>query len=393
MDINSEASGGKGRRQSALAKRMIIMLSSVGALAAIVIGYQLFTGMAQQQAMRARTTQPQTVSAMPAGVQAWTPRISAVGTLRAVNGADLALEESGIIDEINFHSGDDIEKGDVLLRLRADEESARLQSLEAAARLAEVTHERAIQLTKSQTVSQATMDINEANLANARAQVTQQRAILEKKTIRAPFSGRLGVRAVDMGQYMNAGTSVVTLQALNPIYVDFFVPQQELDRIKVGQDVIAQVDTYPEEVFAGQVSAINPKVDPTNRNVQVRATVENSTQKLFPGMYATVDVDAGNPLKVVAVPQMAIIYNAYGDAVYVLDDADQSASGEKRFTARQEFVTLGETRGDMVAITSGIAEGELVVTAGNTKLRNGALARIDNSIETPMETSPVIPDP
>lgn len=393
MEMSSNTAGDRWRSQSALAKRMIIMLASVGVLAAIVIGYQVFMGMAQQQAMRARTALPQTVSAMPAGTQEWTPRIAAVGTLRAVNGADLALEESGIVDEINFNSGDDVEKGEVLLRLRADEELARLRSLEAAARLAEVTYERTSQLTKSQAVSQATMDTNEANLANARAQVTQQRAILEKKTIRAPFSGRLGVRAVDMGQYVNAGTSVVTLQALDPIYVDFFVPQQELDRIEVGQDVFARVDTYPDELFTGRVSAINPKVDPANRNVQVRATVENSSQKLFPGMYATVNVDAGAPLKIVAVPQMAIIYNAYGDAVFVLDETNQSANGEKRFTARQEFVTLGETRGDMVAVTSGISEGELVVTAGNTKLRNGALARIDNSIETPMETSPVMPDP
>ncbi len=393
MEAYSEAAGNRWQRQSALAKRMIAMLAVVGLVAAAIIGYQMYVGMAMQQAMRARTAQPQTVSALPAAVQYWTPRLSAVGTLKAVNGADLAFEVSGIVDEIFFQDGDDVEQGEVILRLRADDELAKLRALEAAERLAEVTHNRTQALKQSQAVSQATLDTNEAALANARAQVAQQRAVLEKKVLRAPFSGRLGVRSVDIGQYVSSGTTVVTLQSLDPIFADFFIPQQNLDRLQEGQPVRAAVDTYPGNTFEGVVSAINPKVEASNRNVQVRATLQNTDQKLFPGMYVTVDVDAGAVQNVIAVPQMAVIYNAYGDAVFILDENGSDESGEKRYTARQEFVTLGETRGDMVAVTTGIQEGELVVTAGNTKLRNGALSRIDNSIATPMETAPSIPSP
>ncbi|MBD24334.1 MAG: efflux transporter periplasmic adaptor subunit [Candidatus Marinimicrobia bacterium] len=381
------------QQKSALLKRMGVMLSLVGLLALIVIGYQIFMGMEQQRTMLARISQPQTVSAMPVQVQSWTPRVSAVGTLKAVNGADLALEVPGIVDDIHFQSGDDVESGEIILRLRADDEIAKLRSLEATERLAALTYSRAQELVKSRAVSQATLDTNKANLTNTRAQVAQQRAILEKKTIRAPFSGRLGVSSVDKGQYLNAGNSVVTLQALDPIYVDFFVPQQELNRLKPGQSVQTAVDTYPEDIFNGTITAVDPKVDASNRNVRVRAIIENNTHKLFPGMYATVEVDAGNSQKVLAVPQIAVIYNAYGNTIFLLDDEGQDTDGEKRFKARQEFITLGETRGDMVSVSSGIEAGEIVVTAGNTKLRHGSLVRIDNTIETPMETSPVIIDP
>lgn len=351
--------------------RMAAMLVLFAAAAALLVGYRLFTGAAQQRALRAQGTVAQTVSAQPAAYQEWTPQLDAVGSLRAVSGADLSFEVAGIVDEIQFTSGDDVAAGAVLMRLRAQDDAARLASLQATAKLAAITFERNSKLSKSQNVSQATLDANEAELRNAQAQVAQAQAMLDKKILRAPFAGHLGLRNVDKGQYVSAGTLAVTLQTLDPIFVDFHLPQQDLARVTVGQAVAAKVDTWPDLTFAGEIAAINPKVEVANRNVLVRATLKNPDRKLFPGMYVTVKVDAGLPQRHIALPQTAVIYSPYGDAVYVLD-----RKGD-RLVARYVFVTLGEQRGDKVAVLDGVKEGEMVVTAGAIKLRNGATATLD----------------
>jgi membrane fusion protein (multidrug efflux system) len=238
-------------------------------------------------------------------------------------------------------------------------------------------------------VSQAQLDTDAANLKNAKAQVAQQQAIIEKKILRAPFAGHLGIRAVDLGQYLGAGTPIVTLQALDPIYVDFYVPQQSVDQVRLGQQVALKVDAYKDQIFAGEISAVNPKVDITNRNVQIRAMLKNADHKLLPGMYATVDIAVGAPATYVTLPQTAITYNPYGDTVYVVESKGNDAQGKPQLLARQTFVTIGPTRGDQVAILRGVEEGDTIVTAGQIKLHNGSVVMIDNSVTPTAEAAPV----
>jgi membrane fusion protein (multidrug efflux system) len=356
-------------------KRMIVMLLAVGFVLGGFFGFQAFKGHIIKQVMASLANPPQTVSTVTASYQEWQPQLEAVGSLRAVSGADLSLEVAGVVDQIGFNSGDDVAAGVQLLQLRAGDDIAKLHALQATADLAQITYDRDAKQLKAMAIAQATLDSDLGNLKNARAQVAQQQAMVDKKTLRAPFAGHLGIRAVDLGQYLNAGTTVVTLQALDPIYADFFLPQQALDRIKVGQVIAVKIDTYPGQSFAGTIFAINPQVDPNSRNVQVRATLGNPDRKLLPGMYATIDIDVGQRERHITLPQTAIAYNPYGSTVFLVEKQDAAQ------IARQKFVTTGATRGDQVAVQSGVKEGDVVVTAGQMKLRNGSPVLIDNSVK------------
>jgi membrane fusion protein (multidrug efflux system) len=334
---------------------------------------------------------PQTVSATKVGYDEWQPKLEAVGSLRAVKGADLSLEVAGVVDAIMFNSGDDVEEGAPLLKLRAEDDIARLESLKATAELSQITYERDQKQFRIQAVSQATIDSDAANLKNAKAQVAQQQAILDKKTLKAPFTGHLGIRSVDLGQFINAGTAVVTLQALDPIYMDFFVPQQAIAQIKIGQTVTIKIDAFTDRTFAGEISAINPRVDASSRNVQVRATLKNADHKLLPGMYATVVIPTGAPQNYITLPQTAITYSPFGDTVYLVEEKGADAKGEPQRIARQTFVTTGATRGDQVAILKGVGDGDTVVTAGQIKLHNGSIVMIDNAIKPTADAAPTVP--
>ncbi len=361
-------------------KRMIIMLVLVGVALGSIFGFKSFVDGKIKQFMAGMDNQPQTVSTTKATVSDWQPQIEAVGSLRAVNGSDLSLELAGVVEEINFQSGDDVEAGKVLLKLRDADDVAKLKSLQAIADLSQITYDRDVKQFAAKVVAKSVVDNDEANLRNNRAQVAQQQAIVDKKTLRAPFAGHLGIRQVDLGQYLAAGTAIVTLQALDPIYLDFLLPQQSLDQIKVGQPVKVKVDTYPNKIFFGKVSSINPRVETSTRNVQVRATLTNVEHKLLPGMFATVDIDTGSPQKLVTLPQTAISYNPYGNLVYVVDDKGKGPDGKPRLAARQTFVTTGATRGDQVAVLKGVKEGDVVVTGGQMKLRNGVPVVVNNSV-------------
>jgi membrane fusion protein, multidrug efflux system len=365
----------------AMIKRMLVMLVLVGAVLGGVFGFKTFVDEKVKEFMAGAGNPPQTVSTAQAAVTQWQPQLEAVGSLRAVRGADLSLEVPGVVEEINFQSGDEVQAGAVLLRLRGDDEIAKLESLEAVARLSQITYDRDVKQLKAQAISQAVVDNDEANLRNNKAQVAQQKAIVDKKILRAPFAGQLGIRQVDLGQYLGAGTAIVTLQSLTPIYVDFLLPQQAFDQIKVGQTVAAKVDAYPGKAFAGAITAINPRVDAATRNVQVRVTLDNADHKLLPGMYATVDIDTGAPQHLVTLPQTAISYNPYGNLVYLVDDKGKNAAGKPLLIARQTFVTTGATRGDQVSILKGVKEGDVVVTGGQMKLRNGSPLLINNTVK------------
>jgi membrane fusion protein (multidrug efflux system) len=361
-------------------KRMLIMLVLVGVVLGSVFGFKTFVDGKVKAFMAGMGNQPQTVSTTKAASSDWQPQLEAVGSLRAVSGADLSLEVAGVVEVIDFHSGDDVEKGKVLLKLRDEDDIAKLKSLEAVAELSQINYDRDSKQLAAKAVAQAIVDNDAANLRNNRAQVDQQKAIVDKKTLRAPFAGHLGVRQVDLGQYLAPGTMIVTLQALDPIYVDFLLPQQSLDKIKVGQPTKVHVDTYPDKTFAGQITAINPKVEASSRNVQVRATLPNPDRKLLPGMFATVDIDVGAMQRLVTLPQTAISYNPYGNLVYVVDDKGKGPDGKPMLVARQTFVTTGATRGDQVSVLKGIKEGDTIVTGGQMKLRNGIPLAINNTV-------------
>ena len=373
-------------------KRMLIMLILVGAVLGGLFGFKTFVNGKIQEAMAGMANMPQTVSATKAETSDWQPRIDAVGSLRAVRGAELSLEVPGVVETISFQSGDEVKAGQVLLTLRKEDEEARLQSLEATASLAQITYDRDVKQLKAQAISQAIVDNDEANLRNARAQVAVQKAILDKKTLRAPFDGKLGLRQVDLGQFLSAGTEIATLQSLDPIFIDFLLPQQAVAQITVGEKVRAKVDAFPGRTFEGKITAINPKIDTGSRNVQVRATVSNADQKLLPGMFATVELDTGTAQRLVTLPQTAVSYNPYGSLVYIVDEKGQGPDGKPQLAARQVFVTTGATRGDQVAILKGVSEGDTVVTSGQIKLRNGVPVVVNNSAVPTNDAAPKIVD-
>lgn len=364
-------------------KRMLIMLILVGVLLGGVFGFKFFVDGKVAAFMANMGNMPQTVSTTKVVSTEWQKELQAVGTMRAFNGAELSLQLPGTVEEINFQSGDMVEKGKVLLRLRNDDDVAKLKALEAQAELAQITYDRDLRQFKAQAVSQQVVDTDAANLKNAQALAAQQRAIVDQKTLKAPFAGQLGIRLVDLGQYLAPGTAVVTLQAVSPIYVDFLLPQQQVSQIKVGQKVTARVDAFPDRTFEGDISAINPRVELGTRNVSVRATLANEDHTLLPGMFAKVDIAIGAPHKEMTLPQTAIVYNAYGNLVYVVDENSKGPpgpDGKPTLAVRQVFVETGATRGDQVAILKGVKDGDTIVSSGQMKLRNGAPVVVNNTV-------------
>ena len=370
-----------------MTKRMIIMLLAVGILFGGIFGFKAFIGSFIKKKIAEQGQPPQSVSTAKADFSEWQAELQVVGTVRAVRGADIAPEVPGVVTAIHFQSGQEIEEGAPLVQLGNESDLARMQSLAAAADLAETIYERDKKQLEIQAVSQAVVDASAASLKSAKAQLAEQRALLNKKLVRAPFSGRLGIRAVDVGQYVNAGVKLVTLQALDPVYVDFFAPQKSLEKIALKQKIVLKVDTFPGRQFSGEVSSIDPKLDPATRNVQVRATVRNPRKALLPGMFATVVIASGAPQKFLTLPQTAVSYNPYGNTVFVIEE-HKEGTGKAGFVAQQRFVTTGDTRGDQVAILSGIKEGETVVTAGQIKLRSGVPVVVNNSIQPTNEAAP-----
>jgi membrane fusion protein, multidrug efflux system len=373
-------------------KPVAIMLVIATVVLGGIFAWQSFIGAMMKKGMAAGATAPQTVSTIIAESARWQVRTQAVGSLRAVRGADLAAQAAGVVDQINIDSGTEVPAGTILLKLKPNDDPAKLAQLEAQAALAEQTYKRDREQFAAQAVSQATLDTDVATLKSARAQVAAQQALIEEKFVRAPFAGRLGIRLVDVGQYLAAGTTVVTLQELDPILIDFYVPQQVLAHLKVGQAVSATVDTYPDASFRGAVTSINSKVDSASRNVQVRASFRNADRRLIPGMYATVQIEGAEATEQLTVPQTAITYNAYGNTVFVVEQSGKDDKGRPKSVAKQRFVQLGATRGDQVAVVSGIKPGDVVVTAGQIKLRSGSSVVVNNAILPANEINPTAPN-
>jgi membrane fusion protein, multidrug efflux system len=365
---------------------MIIMILGVILLVA-GIGFVVFRNIMRQIAQGSAPQPPSVVTAMKAATQEWQPQLNAVGSLRAVRGVDVTTEIAGLVREIRFKSGDEVKAGAVLIQLNADTDLATLASLKAAADLARITLNRDRVQLAAEAISQAQLDGDEADLRSKRALAESQQATIDKKTIRAPFAGRLGITLINPGQYLNPGDKVVTLQTIDPIFMDFNLPQREVSEISLGQPVTVLSDAYVGQTFAGKVTAIDAKIDTTTRNVQIEATVANPKKLLLPGMFGSAAVDSGEKQAYLTLPQTAITYNPYGATVFVATEK-KDAKGNPQLQAQQVFITPGPTRGDQVAILKGLSEGAMVVTSGQLKLKNGTPVRIDNSVQPLNDQNP-----
>lgn len=363
---------------ASLRRRLIIVVVSVGVLLAAIVAFNMWKANLLESIRKQNAAPPQTVSAAAAQFTDWQPEVSAVGSMRAVRGVDVTTEVTGLVRSLHFKSGDDVKAGQILVELNADPEIAQQHALEAAADLAQTVLNRDKEQFEAQAISQAQLDADAADLKNKRAQAAAQAALVAKKVIRAPFDGRLGITTVNPGQYLNTGDKIVTLQAVDPIYVDFKLPQQQLSMISNGQAVNLTTDSYPGVKFGGQINAIDPRVDASTRNFQAEATIPNPDRKLLPGMFTRVGVVAGEAKRYLTLPQTAITYNPYGATVFLAQK--KPGGSDKDLIAQQSFVTLGPTRGDQVAVLKGIKEGDQVITSGQMKLVNGAPLIIDNSV-------------
>ncbi|TGN38681.1 efflux RND transporter periplasmic adaptor subunit [Marinobacter confluentis] len=347
------------------ASRFVIVIIFLGVVLGGIFGYKFYQ-FGQMQEQNSQPQPPAKISAVTAQTESWTPQIKAVGSIEAINGIEVANEVPGVVESINFESGDTVAKGDVLIRLDAAIDEAAVRTRRAEAQLAEQEFKRLSDLLPKRAVSQSEYDEAKANFDAARARVNEAEAQLSKKVIRAPFDGKLGLRLVDQGEYIATGTPIVEVNMLDPIYVDYTLSEKDLALVSQGFGVVATVAAVPDRTFEGQVSAINTSVNPQTRTVRVRATLDNRDNLLRPGMFATINTRQPEDRQVVTVPRTAISYNTYGDYVYVVAENDDGKLVVKRRT-----VESGDIRDGRVAVISGLKEGEQVVAKGLLRLRAG----------------------
>ena len=367
-------------------KMVIKALLAVGALVLVICGIKAM------QIVKMATTKPPmpvaTVTSAPVKEEDWAPTLSAVGTVSAVQGAMVSTELAGTVSEIMFQNGGVAKKGDVILKLDASQEEALLRSAEAEAELARTDLERTRGLASQNVVSKAELDAAESKFRRLTAVVDQMRSNIRKKTIVAPFDGELGIRQVNVGQMINAGQQVVLLQSLDPVYVDFALPQQHLQNLSTGLEAHVRTDALPEREFVGKLTAINSAVDTVTRNVTLQATLENPDHALRPGMFIKIDIVLPEKHKSLVIPGSAISYAPYGDSVFVIEKQKDNKTGKESQVLRQQFVRVGEARGDFVSITTGLKAGETVVGTGVFKLRNGMAVAINNDLAPKPQINP-----
>ncbi len=331
---------------------------------------------------------PETISTAPVQLQSWESVLTAVASLEAVQGVTVAAEQPGKVVAISFTPGDYIEKGALLVRLDTSAEEAQLRAIESSRNLARTNLRRLAGLAAKGLIAQSEYDNAEASSKEAEAQTENIQAVIQKKNIRAPFSGRLGVRQINLGQILKEGQEIVSLQTLDPVFVNFMLPQQELGRITTGMVVRVSGDGTLEKQIIGKITTIAPKVEVNTRNIQIQATISNKEEILRPGMFVNVSVVLPEQAKVFTIPGTAVLYAPYSDSVFVVEEKKDEKSGKDIQALRQQFVRLGEKRGDFVAVLSGLKEGETVASTGVFKLRNGQAVVIDNSLAPAFELQP-----
>jgi len=363
-------------------RRMVIMLIGVFLLLGLIFAFNQLKTFMIKQYLSGMGMPPQTVSTMVAKADVWQPKLTSVGSVRAYRGVDLSTEIGGLVVGVPVQSGADVKEGDLLVKLNDASDVAQLNSLKALAELAKVINERDRQQLAIQAISKNTYDTSKADAKSKQAQVEAQTALVAKKNIKAPFSGRVGIVTINPGQYINPGDKLMTLQTLDPIFIDFNLPQSDAANIQVGQSITVTTDAFKNASFVGKITAVSPKVDTNTRNLQIEAQIDNPDKKVLPGMFANVNIDVGGQLNLITVPQTAVTYNPYGSTVFISKDSGKKdKEGKPIFEAQQVFVTTGQTRGDQVSILKGLEEGMTVVTSGQLKLKNGSPLNINNTVQ------------
>lgn len=359
-------------------KRLILVLIALVLIFGGIFGWK-YKQMQQMAAQMAKPQPPATIASAEVQAETWSPYLFSVGSLVATQGVHVNNEVAGQIRAISFTSGQRVEEGEVLVQLDDSVDRADLEGLIAERRLAELQFKRMERLYKQKSASRADYDEALAKLDRARAQVAAKRAVIAKKKIRAPFAGLLGIRQVDVGEYLAPGSQVVSLQALDPIYLDYSLPEQHIGKLREGQPVELTVQAYEDTVFKGRISALNPGIDPGTRSVRIRATLNNPHGRLRPGMFAEVRTQLPERENVLTVPRTAITYNPYGDSVFVIQEGEGENEGDLIVQRRQ--VETGNVREGRVEVIAGLEAGERIVRAGHQKLRNGQTVQIDDSVE------------
>jgi membrane fusion protein (multidrug efflux system) len=371
----------KLQEMTPLRRRMTIMLCGVFLLLGLIFGFNQLKTFMIKHFIAGMGLPPATVSTMVVETTAWQPRLSSVGNVRAYRGVDLSTEIGGLVQTVPIKSGMDVKEGDLLIKLNDASDVAQLNSLKALADLAKVINERDRQQLVIQAISKNVFDTSSADAKSKQAQVEQQTALVAKKNLKAPFSGRVGIVMMNPGQFVNPGDKLLTLQTLDPIFVDFNLPQSNAEQIQVGQEIVVTTDAFKDSRFTGKITAVSPKVDTNTRNIQIEAQLANPDKKILPGMFANVNVKLGDEVKMLTLPQTAVTYNPYGSTVFIAKPTGKrDKQGKPALEAQQVFVTTGPTRGDQVAILKGIEEGVTVVTSGQLKLKNGTPLIVNNKV-------------
>ena len=381
----------KERNQSRLARLFRgrpVLLGVVGLLLIFVLLALIKFMQIRKMMAMPMVMPPTTVSSVQVKQEDWPPVLSAIGSVSAVQGATVSAELAGTVAEIKFENGGLAKKGDVLMRLDASSEEAQLKSSEADLDLARSDLARARDLAGRNVVSKAELDAAESKFKQKEGVVNNMRSMIAKKEVLAPFDGQLGIRQVNVGQMITAGQQVVSLQALDPLYVDFALPQQDLPKLSPGLDVRIHTDVVTGRDFPGKLTALNSAVDPVTRNVTLQATIENKDHALRPGMFAKIDVLLPDKQKTLVVPGTAVSYAPYGDSVFVIEKKKDEKTGKESQVLRQQFVRIGEARGDFVSITKGLEDGQQIVSTGVFKLRNGMVVVINNDLAPKPQLNP-----
>ena len=372
-----------------LPRRMTVMLCGVLLLLGLIFGFNQLKTFMIKYFISGMGLPPATVSTMVITSSEWQPKLSSVGNVRAFRGVELSTEVAGLVATVPIKSGQDVKEGELLIKLNDASDVAQLNSLKALADLAKVINERDRQQLAIQAISKNVFDTSAADAKSKQAQVEQQTALVAKKNLKAPFSGRVGIVSINPGQYVNSGDKLLTLQTLDPIFVDFNLPQNNAEQIQVGQVVEVTTDAFKDASFTGKITAVSPKVDTNTRNILVEAQLANPDKKILPGMFANVNIKLGDQVKLLTLPQTAVTYNPYGSTVFLAKSTGKKdKQGKDVLEAQQVFVTTGYTRGDQVAILKGIDEGATVVTSGQLKLKNGTPLIINNKVQPANSPNP-----
>ena len=372
-----------------LRRHMIIMLCGVFLLLGLIFGFNQLKTFMIKHFIAGMGLPPATVSTLVVSSTEWQPKLSSVGNVRAYRGVELSTEIGGLVQTVPIKSGMDVKEGELLIKLNDASDVAQLNSLKALADLAKVINERDRQQLAIQAISKNVFDTSKADAASKQAQVEQQTALVAKKNLKAPFSGRVGIVMINPGQYVNPGDKLLTLQTLDPIFVDFNLPQSNAAQIQVGQEIVVTTDAFKDASFIGKVTAVSPKVDTNTRNIQIEAQLANPDKKILPGMFANVNIKLGDEVKLLTLPQTAVTYNPYGSTVFIAKPTGKKdKQGNPALEAQQVFVTTGPTRGDQVAILKGVEEGATVVTSGQLKLKNGTPLIVNNKVQPSNSPNP-----